>query len=253
MTSPTQRFSSRADNYAKYRPGYPAGVIKALAKECGLTEKSVVADIGSGTGILSELFLKHGNRVFGIEPNREMREAGERFLKTYPHFTSVEGTAEATTLPNQSVDIVTAAQAFHWFDRSKARTEFARILKPGRWVVLIWNERVVESSAFGRAYEALIARYGTDYKVVRHTQIRTEDIGAFFSPRPFVLRQFENQQALDFDGMKGRLLSSSYAPEPGHPKHQPMLDELRSLFDAYQTGGRVDFDYVTMMYFGQLT
>ncbi len=222
-------------------------------KECGLTEKSVVADIGSGTGILSELFLKHGNRVFGVEPNREMREAGKRFLKTYPHFTSVEGTAEATTLPNQSVEFVTAAQAFHWFDRSRARTEFARILKPGGWVVLIWNERVVETSALGRAYEALIARYGTDYGQVRHTHLRSEDIGAFFSPRPFELRTFKNLQALEFDGIKGRLLSSSYVPEPGHPKHQPMLDELRALFDDHQTGGRVDFDYVTMMYFGQLT
>jgi SAM-dependent methyltransferase len=253
MPSPTQRFSDRAENYAKYRPGYPSGTIKTLVKECGLTETSFIADIGSGTGILSESFLKHGNQVFGIEPNREMRGAGERFLNMYRHFTSVEGTAEATTLANHSVDFVTAGQSFHWFDRSKTRAEFARILKPDGWVVLIWNERVVESSAFGRAYEALITKYGTDYEVVRHTHLRSEDIGAFFSPRPFVLRQFESQQALDFDGIKGRLLSSSYAPEPGHPKHQPMLDELRALFDKHQTGGRVDFDYITMMYFGQLT
>ncbi|HUI06345.1 MAG TPA: class I SAM-dependent methyltransferase [Verrucomicrobiae bacterium] len=252
MKSPTQRFSSRVDNYVKYRPGYPSGVMQTLAKECGLTSESVVADIGSGTGILSELLLKNGNRVYGVEPNREMRTAGERLLKKYPGFTSVAGTAEATTLADQSVDFVTAGQAFHWFDRAPARQEFARTLKPDGWVVLIWNERLTDTSAFLREYEELLQKYGTDYVAVDHRHVDADAIAAFFAPHPFSLKKFENRQIVDFDGARGRLLSSSYTPEPGQANYQPMLDELRAIFDKHHVDGRVPFDYVTVMYFGQL-
>ena len=252
MKSPTQRFSGRVENYIKYRPGYPHGVLETLTKECGLTGKSVVADIGSGTGMLSELFLKNGNRVFGVEPNREMRKAGERQLTKYPTFTSVAGTAEATTLADRSVDFVTAGPAFHWFDREGARREFARILKPNGWVVLIWNERLTDTSAFLRAYEELLQKYGTDYAAVDHRNVDADAITAFFAPHPFSLRKFDNRQIVDFDGAKGRLLSSSYTPEPGHPNHQPMLGELRTIFDKSHADGKVLFDYLTLMYFGHL-
>ena len=252
MKSPTQRFSSRVDNYIKYRPGYPSGVVEMLAKECELTARSVVADIGSGTGILSELFLKNGNPVFGVEPNREMREAGERLLKKYPGFTSVAGTAEATTLADRSVDFVAAGQAFHWFDRERARQEFFRILKPNGGVVLIWNERLVDTTPFLRAYEDLLQKYGTDYVAVDHRNVNPDAIAAFFAPRPFSLKKFENRQIVDFDGARGRLLSSSYTPEPGHANYQPMLDELRRIFDEHHVDGQVSFDYVTLVYFGHL-
>ena len=162
MINPTLRFTGRVENYVKYRPGYPAGIIETFVKECGLTAGSVVADIGSGTGILSEVFLKNGNRVFGVEPNHEMREAGSRLLGKYAGFMSVDGAAEATTLEDCSVDFVTAGQAFHWFDRQRARKEFVRILKPNGWVTLIWNERLTDTSPFLRAYEDLLRRYGID-------------------------------------------------------------------------------------------
>src|SRR6266446_9260655 len=113
MSAPTERFSNRVENYIRYRPGYPKEIIELLKAECGLFPQSVVADAGSGTGLLAKLFLENGNLVFGIEPNREMRAAGERLLQAYPRFTSIAGTAEATTLPGQSVDFVTAGQAFH--------------------------------------------------------------------------------------------------------------------------------------------
>jgi SAM-dependent methyltransferase len=253
MKPATQRFSSRVENYIKYRPGYPIGVVETLAKECGLTMQSIIADIGSGTGILSELFVKNGSRVFGVEPNREMREAGERFLKKYSTFTSVDGTAEATTLADRSADFVTAGQAFHWFDRDRARREFSRILRPNGWVVLIWNERLTDTSAFLRAYEELLQKYGTDYTAVDHRNVDADAIAGFFAPQPFTLRKFENRQVVDFDGAKGRLLSSSYTPEPGHPNYQPMLDEFRSIFDKHTVDSQVAFDYVTLMYFGHLT
>jgi len=252
MKSSTQRFSGRVENYIKYRPGYPPAVIDLLKQECALARESVIADIGSGTGILSELFLKNGNRVYGVEPNREMREAGEGLLKPYLNFISVTGTAETTTLPESSVDFVTAGQAFHWFDREKARCEFRRILKPRGWVVLIWNERLTEISPFLRAYEELLHKFGADYAAVDHRHVDAEAIETFFAPQPFILRQFENRQVVDFEGAKGRLLSSSYTPEPGDPNFQPMLENLRKIFDKFQSDGKVAFDYLAQMYLGQL-
>lgn len=245
----TERFSSRVENYIRYRPSYPQEAIDTLERECGLTRDSVIADIASGTGILTKLLLEHGNRVFGVEPNIDMRRAGEELLKAYPRFTSVNGTAEATTLPDGSADLVTAAQAGHWFDIPKARTEFARILKPTGWLVLLWNERKTSSTSFLRDYEQLLLKYGTDYNEIRHEHT---EVRAFFDPHPFHERTFELKQVFDYAGVEGRLLSSSYAPGPDHPKHAPMLRELRSIFDRHQQNGQVAFEYTTRLYFGKL-
>jgi SAM-dependent methyltransferase len=251
MTDPLTRFSNRSDNYAKFRPGYPAGVIEILKSHCGLNETSVIADIGSGTGILSELFLQNGNSVVGIEPNAAMRQVAERLLQRYEKFGSISAAAEATTLKTESLDFVTAAQAFHWFDRARAKTEFARILKPKGWVVLIWNERRLDSTAFLRAYEDLLLRYGTDYEKVRHEKV-TGKIAEFFSPESFELQTLENAQHFDFESLKGRLLSSSYAPDQDHPKFASMLEELKDIFDANQQDGIVSFEYETKVYYGHL-
>jgi SAM-dependent methyltransferase len=253
MTDVTQRFSSRVENYIKYRPGYPNEVIETLRSECGLTVDSIIADIGSGTGILTEMFLRNGNLVYGIEPNREMREAGERLLKGYPRFHSVAAQAEQIRLPDQSVDFITAGQAFHWFDREKAREEFARILKPKGWIALIWNERVTTTTPFLVAYEQLLKEYSTDYEQVDHRRIDDDVISVFFGSDDFRLKQFKNIQVFDFEGVKGRLLSSSYAPEEGHPNYEPMLAELERIFQAYQNDGKVVFEYVTQMYYGRLS
>ncbi len=251
MTDPTQRFSSRVGNYVKYRPSYPAAIIDLLAVECGLTPDSIVADVGSGTGLLSELFLKAGNRVWGIEPNREMRAAGEQLLRGYDRFASIAATAEATTLPDRSVDFITAGQAFHWFDRVRAGPEFARILKPEGWLVLIWNERRIDSTPFLRAYEQLLYTYATDYGQVDHKQVDLDVIRAAFPAAAFKSRSFDNHQRFDLEGVQGRLLSSSYAPEAGHPNHAPMLAELASIFEAYQQNGEIVFEYDTRVYYGQ--
>lgn len=251
MTDPIARFSNRVENYRKYRPGYPQTVVDLLANECGLTSHSIIADVGSGTGILSELFLTNGNRVFGVEPNAAMREASEKLLARYPAFVSLDGLAEATTLSAHSVDFITAGQAFHWFDRDRARTEFARISKPDGWVVLIWNERRLESTPFLRSYEELLQRYGTDYPVVRHENIY-DDIGALFAPNRYNLRVFENYQRFDFEGVKGRMLSASYVPPPGHKNFAAMMTELRSIFGEHQKAGTITFEYDTKVYFGQL-
>src|SRR5262245_56381576 len=253
MTDVTQRFSSRVENYIKYRPGYPDGVIETLRSECGLTSDSIVADVGSGTGILTEMLLRNGNAVYGIEPNREMREAAERLLKDYPLFRCIAAKAEETTLGDASVDFITAGQAFHWFDREKARAEFARILKPQGWIALIWNERVTTTTPFLITYEQLLKDYSTDYEQVDHRRIDDIVIRDFFGSDDFRLKQFKNVQVFDYEGVKGRLLSSSYAPEEGHPNYEPMLAELERIFQAYQSDDKVVFEYVTQMYYGQLS
>jgi SAM-dependent methyltransferase len=247
----TSRFSGRVENYIRYRPGYPPEVLETLKTECGLMSSHVIADIASGTGIWTRILLENGTPVFGVEPNAEMREAGERLLAEFPKFTSIEGTAEATTVPDRSVDFVTAAQAAHWFDRQRSRQEFVRILKPGGWLVLMWNERLTDSTAFLRDYEQLLLTFGTDYQDVRHEKT-TAVVNEFFDPAPFQERAFPMHQEFDYAGLEGRLLSSSYVPGPDDAKHAPMLRELRKVFDMHAAGNRVACEYKTRLYFGRL-
>ena len=246
----TSRFSDRVENYIRYRPGYPPQVLETLRTECGLTPAHVIADIASGTGIWTRMLLENGNAVFGVEPNVDMREAGERLLADFPKFTSVEGKGEATSLPDSAVDFVTAAQAAHWFDRERSRLEFSRILKPAGWLVLLWNEREIDTTPFLREYEQLLLTYGTDYEEIRHERT-TDAVNEFYGPAPYQERVFPMRQEFDHPGLEGRLLSSSYAPGPGHPNHEPMLRELRRIFDDYVEDGRVAFDYKTRVYFGR--
>jgi ubiquinone/menaquinone biosynthesis C-methylase UbiE len=249
---PTKRFSSRVENYIRFRPGYPKEIIGLLQSECGLTAHSVIADIGCGTGKLTELFLENGNTVFGIEPNRDMREAGERFLKKFSNFTSLGTTAEDTALPNASADFITAGQAFHWFNRKRCRKEFARILKPSGWTVLIWNDRKTQATPFLAAYENLLKTYATDYSKVDHKQIDDAVVQEFFGYPP-AKKSFLSSQEFDFEGLKGRLLSSSYAPEKGQAGHIEMLHDLEKLFKAQQKDNRVQFVYDTVVYYGKLS
>ena len=247
----TTRFSDRVENYVRYRPGYPVEALNVLRTECGLAVSQTIADVASGTGIWTRMLLENGNRVYGVEPNADMRLAGEQLLAGFPKFISVAGNAESTTLVEHSVDFVMAAQAAHWFDRVAARREFVRILKPGGWLVLLWNEREVDTTPFLRDYEQLLLTYGTDYEDVRHERT-TDSVNDFFDPAPYEERVFANRQVFDYSGLEGRLLSSSYAPGPGHPKHEPMLRELRSIFDSRAVAGQVAFDYKTRVYFGRL-
>ena len=251
MSNSTTRFSSRAEDYAKYRPGYPVEVIDILESECGLTKSSVIADVGSGTGIISELFLRNGNKVFAVEPNAPMRVFAEQTFNRFPQFVSIAATAEETTLENNCIDIAIAAQAFHWFDQKKARIEFARILKPSGWVVLIWNERLLDSTPFLKDYENALLRFGTDYKDVRHENAQ-EQIAEFFAPQTFQLKSVNNVQNFDFEGFTGRVRSASYTPEPGHPNYEPMMAELKRLYAEHNRDGIVSFEYQTRIYFGRL-
>jgi SAM-dependent methyltransferase len=252
MPQSVERFTSRVETYARYRPGYPVEIVDLLRRECDLTPESIVADIGSGTGKLTELFLANGNVVFGVEPNASMREVAERIFKDQPGFRSIDGSAEATTLQDGTVDVITAGQAFHWFDPLKTRTEWIRILKSNGWAVLVWNDRQLETTPFLSDYEKLLVEFGTDYAEVRHDK-GMPAIQQFFAGDPFVMKGFPNAQVFDFDGLRGRVRSSSYTPEPDHPKFEPMMRELRTIFDKHQKKGYVNFDYETKVFYGQLS
>jgi ubiquinone/menaquinone biosynthesis C-methylase UbiE len=248
-----QRFSNRVADYARYRPGYPSALIDLLAKECGLRSDHIIADIASGTGLLTRLFLDHGNPVCGIEPNAEMRAGGEQYLRGYPHFTSIDGSAEATTLANSSVDFVTVGQAFHWFDWAAAQREFRRILKPGGWTVVIWQDRQMDETLFAREYEDVLVRYGIDYKSVKDSYPETEKMRNFFDAGTFQTQDLPNHQDFDWEGLGGRMRSSSYAPTETHANYVPMIAELRRIFDVYQQNGSVRMEYFARVYFGKLS
>ncbi len=251
VPEPAERFSDRVGDYLRYRPRYPDALIPVLEEETGLAPEWGVADVGSGTGFSAEPFLDHGNVVFAVEPNGEMRRAAEERLGDRPGFRSVAGSAEATGLEGGSVDLVAAGQAFHWFDLETTREEWIRILRPPRWVVLVWNTRRLTGSGFLEGYEALLREFGTDYHDVRHDGMEPGALETFFGG-PVRRRTLPHRQVLGCEGLKGRLRSTSYVPSPEHDRHRAMLTALRGLFEEHQVGARVTMEYDTEIYTGRL-
>ncbi len=247
--NPTKRFSDRVENYVKYRPHYPKEIIDFLENKSFLMPNSVVADIGSGTGFLAERFLEFGCKVFGVEPNREMREAGERYLKKSKNFASVDGTAEDTTLEDNSIDLIVAGQAFHWFHKEITKKEFQRIAKPASIVALIWNSRHKTGTPFIDGYERLLLKFCPDYHKVSNIDL---DLDKFFGYNRHFMEHFTNFQEFDVTGLKGRLLSSSYTLAPDHPDHMKMMEELTDLFDDNEIAGKVRFEYTTEIIYGHI-
>ncbi len=248
----TERFSDRVADYVRYRPDYPAALLAWLQGELGVTPAWRVADVGAGTGISASMFLDAGYAVAAIEPNAAMRGAMLGWLGGNARFRAVDGRADATGLPDGSVDLVTAAQAFHWFDPAAARAEFRRILRPHGLAAIWWNSRRLTGTPFLEGYEALLQRYGTDYAQVARRYADDAAMRTWFGAGLRGSARFDHSQPLDFDGLRGRLLSSSYAPKAGHPNHVPMQAALRELFDRCQRDGRVSFDYDTRAFAGEL-
>lgn len=252
MKNSTKRFSKTVQDYIKYRPSYPKEVLDVMVQECGLTKKSIIADVGSGTGFLSKLFLDNGNKVYGIEPNQEMREAAEAYLIDYSNFFSLNGAAEATELPDSSVDFVMAGTAFHWFDIPKSKIEFKRILKSPGTVLLVWNVRNTEQSNLMDDYEKLITHYGTDYQESNAKKFDKFALDGFFDSGKMNTSEFKNSQRFDWTGTQGRLLSTSYCPRPGDKNYNEIMASLKKIFDKYQVDGMVEFLYTTKLYYGYL-
>ena len=251
FSDPAGRFSDRVEDYVRFRPSYPTALIDLLVEVADVGPGKTVADIGSGTGILTALLLEAGSHVIGVEPNSAMRSAAEERFTAHPRFISQEGLAEATGLDDDSVDSVTAAQAFHWFDVDDTRREFLRILRPGGSMALIWNNRRLEGTPFLSAYEAFLEEWGTDYTVVRTTHEVGDSLARFFGPGGMEQRRFDYEQILDYQGLEGRLLSSSYAPPRSDPTCPTMLEALGILFAEHSVDGRVRMEYDTNVYFGR--
>jgi SAM-dependent methyltransferase len=246
--SSSDRFLGRVEAYARYRPGYPAAAIDLLEARCGLRPGVHAVDLGSGTGILSALLLQRGARVWGVEPNREMRSYAELMLGG--DFHSASGTAESTEAPDGLFDLLAAGQSFHWFDPQRTRREALRILKPGAWAALLWNERPKGLVPFLEDYEALLRRYAPEYDAVARLRAQEDGIRQFFGYPP-ELAIFANQQVFDFEGLAGRVMSASYAPMRDRPEHEPLMAGLEEVFDRHQRDGKVVFPYQTLVYFGQ--
>lgn len=259
ISDDTYRFSRRVDNYMQYRPRYPQAIVNLLQTECDLTDAHVVADIGSGTGILSELFLKNGNAVFGIEPDPDMRAGGEHYLRAYLRFTSIDASAEATTLADHSVDFVTAAQAFHWFNHTQTKKEFARILVQRGWAVVVWNVHRITETPFLIALEKFWQKDFTGQRTqplesnsAAFRRARPEYLTTFFAPHGFKEQVFDNPLVCDWNGLKGRVLSNRLALEGEDPRFKIMLDELKAIFEAHQVDGTVTIEQDTYVFYGQL-
>jgi ubiquinone/menaquinone biosynthesis C-methylase UbiE len=247
----TELFSNRVNDYIRYRPHYPPEIISFLRNQIGLNQDSIIADIGSGTGISSEIFLQNKNKVYAIEPNNEMRKAAEEAFKGNQNFISINATAEATSLLDNSVDLIVAGQAFHWFDKAKAKKEFQRIARPGAYLALMWNDRKMETE-FHQAYEKLLKEFAKDYEKVSRRYLDTDKIKDFFSPFPCYSQSFHNSQSFDFEGLKGRLLSSSYAPVKENPHYHPMIAELKRIYNEFQVNSKIEFEYNCNVYYGQI-
>lgn len=247
---PTTRFSDRVAEYVRYRPGYPGALLEWLRTDHGVGPSWTVADVGAGTGISSRMFLEAGHTVFAVEPNAPMRAAAVEALGSSPRFQAVDAPAESTSLPDASVDLVVAAQSFHWFDPAAVHREWARILRRGGLVLVLWNSRRITGTPFLDGYEQLLREHATDYALVTERYADEGAMRAWFGAGFRAARTFENRQVLDLEGLQGRLLSSSYAPRPGHPGHLPMLEALRRLFERTASGGQVSLEYRTRAYLG---
>jgi ubiquinone/menaquinone biosynthesis C-methylase UbiE len=247
----TRRFTGRARFYSTSRPGYPSRILDILRTEIGFDQTYVAADIGSGTGLLSELFLTNGNRVIGVEPNDDMRMFAEKSLGKFPKFLSVRGTAERTSLETATIDLVTVGQALHWFDCEAASREFARILKPNGHVCIVYNDRN-NQDCFMKDYDQIVRKYARNRANVPN--IDDDYLSQFFRKGKYSKFSLANEQLLDFEGLLGRLTSASYMPSPSDEKQFAVLrEDIARVFKKHEKLGKIRMLYDTAVILGRIT
>ena len=246
----TEKFTGVSPIYDKYRPGYPKAILDILSADISFSRKDKVADIGSGTGKLSSLFLDNGNLVYGVEPNDKMRSEAERKFRNEKKFISLKGTAEKTGLDEKSVSIVVAGQSFHWFNQSLAKIEFKRVLQPGGHVVLIWNTRIPDGSVLNAGYEDICRQYSNGYHGSGSLGVDDKIIRTFFSA-DIIYKSIKFSQILDFDGLLGRYMSASYSLKKEDPLYLEVVERMQDLFKKHSRNNRVELLYDTEIYIGK--
>lgn len=248
----TVRFSDRVEAYLAGRPRYPATLVTHLEAVGALPARGDVADIGVGTGLSAEPFLAAGHRVIGVEPNAPMRAAGAEYLARFRAYDARDGTAEATGLAPASFDLIVAGQAFHWFDPAGFRMESLRVLRPGGWAALIWNDRDLAGTPFLAGYEALLVEYGNDYPAIRYRHQGTDAIPVYFGGRAPQPAEFRHARSMDWSAIAALAGSASYLPAAGKPRHDELMAALRGLFDAQSTGGAIEMRYTCRVHAARL-
>ena len=248
----SERFSDRVEAYLAGRPRYPAVIVAHLAARGALPANGIVADIGIGTGLSAEPFLAAGYPVIGIEPNAPMRAAGSEYLGRFPAFEMRDGSADATGLADACVDLVLAAQAFHWFDAARFRVESLRILRAGGWAALVWNDRDLGGTPFLAGYEALLVEYGQDYLAIRYRHQGTDAIPVYFGGVAPAAAEFRHQRRMDWTAVAALANSASYLPGAGQPGHAELMAELLRLFDAHAENGSIEMRYTCRVHAARL-
>ena len=239
------RFSSRVENYVKYRPNYPKDALSFLF-ENGINKDNVVADIGSGTGIFSNQLITNVKKLYCVEPNDPMREYAESLLNKYDNFYSIKAPAEATTLEDNSIDAIVVAQAFHWFDIEKCQIEFNRILKDeNSHIFLIWNNRL-SNTDFLLKYDEVLCNLSKDYNIVNHQNLGDREFDYFFDKK-WAKYEFDNVQIFNKEQFVGRVASSSYNPEKGDDIYEKFYENINRIFDEENEEGFVKFNYKTQI------
>ncbi len=247
------RFDGKSNTYAKYRPSYPMESLDLIFGELGIDSGKVIADIGSGTGIFTKLLLERGNTVYAVEPNNDMRAKAESSLWLYDKFHSINGSAESTKLDDSSVDCITVAQAFHWFDVDLFKTECKRILKPHGTVILVWNSRD-EEHIINKENEKINKAFCKNFIGFSggiSGPVKSQSISVFFNGN-YQFKSFENFIKFDKDGFIGRNLSSSYAPKENDPNYKEYIKSLEEMFNKYSENGTLSCPNYTKYYYGKL-
>lgn len=246
-----ERFSNKAEKYELYRPAYPEDSISKILELCNVipSDNVKIADIGSGTGKFTKLLLDKEFMVYAIEPNEQMRTIAENKFINYKNFNSINKTAESTGLEDNSISIITVAQAFHYFDLDKVKKEFKRILKSDGKVVLLWNFRLRESN-FIKEYENIIYNLHSSKVKPTHAQDNMTDkvFKDFFENYEII--NISNSQEFDFESLWGRTLSNNHMPNENEPEYLQLYDDIKKLFNKYQKKGKVLFQYRTQIVVG---
>ena len=250
--SHTERFSGRVEAYIAYRPRFPRGIITFLREHGALPEDAVVADVGAGTGMLAEIFLETGHRVIAVEPNAEMLQACRELASQRPALEVVEGTAEATTLPDASVDLIAVGRAMHWFDWPRAHREFERILRPGGWVLVATNGHRDSGAAVSNQLSEILRRWRTDSAEADTRRDFKQRLQEFLDTSSWQRTTLHHSMTVDFATLLGYAESLSAIPRPGERGYEGMVPELRAVFAEYQREGMLVTPLVCELFLGRL-